>query len=163
MSASFLIKDVRIFDGQEDLGIGYVHVDNGKISSVGKGQPPSASAKVISKPGHTLLPGFIDAHNHANGGNADAPRQALRFGITTFMDMHNEIPHVTKLKKLAAQEMDLSADFKTCGVAATIENGWPEPVVTAHDKSEEVCDYILVWWSRFPIGNAEMEDDEDEG
>jgi len=63
---------------------------------------------------------------------------ALRFGVTTFMDMHNEIPNVTTLRKQSKENPTDAADFKTCGIAATIENGWPIPVVTAHDKSEEV-------------------------
>ena len=42
--------------------------------------------------------------------------------------------------QVAADEKtrNIYADYKTCGVAATIDGGWPEPVVTAHDKSPEV-------------------------
>ena len=44
------------------------------------------------------------------------------------------------LSQVAAdgQTKNIYADYKTCGVAATIDGGWPEPVVTAHDKSPEV-------------------------
>lgn len=54
------------------------------------------------------------------------------------MDLQNEISNCHKLKKIAKEEVKLAADFKCTGVAATIDNGWPEPVVTAHDKSPEV-------------------------
>jgi len=137
--ASFILKDVRIFTGEEDIEKGYVHVEDGKIKSFGSSVPSDSNATVVSKPGHTVLPGFIDAHIHANDGQELALYQSLRFGVTTVMDMHNEIPNVKKLKKLAASGKDM-ADFKSCGIAATIDNGWPIPVITAHDKSQEVSD-----------------------
>lgn len=144
--STFIIKDVRLFTGEEEIKNGYVLVENGKVKSIGSSAPPSlgANVKVISKPGHTLLPGFIDAHNHADGCNTNAIRQALRFGVTTFMDMHNEWPNVFTLRKQSKDEPADSADFKSCGLAATIENGWPIPVVTAHDKSPEVSTLKLV-------------------
>ena len=144
--SSFIIKDVRIFTGEEEIKEGYVLVENGKVKSVGSSAPSNLGPdiKVVSKAGHTVLPGFIDAHNHANGGDVNAIRQALRFGVTTFMDMHNEWPNVFKLKNQSREEPADSADFKSCGLAATIENGWPVPVVTAHDKSPEVSNLKLV-------------------
>jgi N-acyl-D-aspartate/D-glutamate deacylase len=140
MATTFVIKDVRIFDGEKEIPNGYVHVSNGKIVSVGPAglDAFNSDVRVISKPGHTLLPGFIDAHNHCDKGNENALYQALRFGVTTIMDLHNEIHNCTKLRKIAAEEKNKAADFKYAGVAATIDNGWPEPVVTAHDKSAEV-------------------------
>ena len=145
-ASSFIIKDVHVFTGEEEIKEGYVLVANGKIKSVGSAVPSNLGPdiKVISKPGHTVLPGFIDAHNHADAGNANAIRQALRFGVTTFMDMHNEWPNVFKLKNQSREEPAESADFKSCGLAATIENGWPIPVVTALDNSPEVSTPKLV-------------------
>jgi hypothetical protein len=61
------------------------------------------------------------------------------------MDKHNETVKVHKLKKLAAHKKDEAADFKAAGVAATINGGWPMPVVTTHDKSQEVRSMILLW------------------
>lgn len=134
-----MIKDVRIFTGEATIPAGYVVVKDGKISVVGAGSPPDNEVEtVISKPDHTLLPGFIDAHIHADKGNELALYQSIKFGVTTVMDMHNETANVLKLKKLAAEKPDEMADFKAAGLAATIEDGWPIPVVTAHDKSEEV-------------------------
>ena len=138
---SFLIKDVRVFDGENYFENGFVHVQDGIIKSVGTNLPETISTtdlRTISRPGHTVLPGFIDAHNHGDKGNGDALYQNLRFGVTTIMDLHNEIPYVRKLKKIAREEVKLAADFKCAGVAATVEDGWPESVVTAHDKSPEV-------------------------
>jgi len=140
-SSTFITEDVRIFDGENVISNGYVHVEDGKIKFVGPGSentsfPPGI--KIISRPGHTIIPGFIDAHNHCDKGNETALYQGLRFGVTTIMDLHNEIPNCHKLKKIAREEGRVAADFKCAGVAATIDNGWPEPVVTDHDKSPEV-------------------------
>lgn len=140
-SNTFIIKDVRIFDGEIEILNGYIHVEDGKVKTVGSNLESTFFApdiKIVSKPGHTVIPGLIDAHNHCDKGNEEALYQALRFGVTTSMDLHNEIPNCQKLKKIAREEGRLAADFKCAGVAATIDNGWPEPVVTAHDKSPEV-------------------------
>ncbi|KAE9966515.1 hypothetical protein BLS_006952 [Venturia inaequalis] len=145
---SFIIRDVRLFDGHNEIENGYVLVDFGKIISLAAGPPSSSSnIKTISKPGHTLLPGLIDAHNHLHGGNVDALKQALRFGVTTIMDLHNEVDSFLKIKKAVAEEgfKRQGADFKCAGIAATIENGWPVPVVLAHNKSLETLAEIAKW------------------
>jgi predicted amidohydrolase YtcJ len=141
---SFIISDVRIFDGINELPAGYVHVVSGKIKQLGSGALPTVSSntKIFSRPGHTILPGFIDAHNHLHQGNVEALKQALRFGVTTIMDLHNEVDSFMKLKKVAKGDKVECADFKCAGNAATIENGWPIPVVLAHNKSPEVRYYL---------------------
>jgi len=77
--SSFVIRDVRIFTGDETIDNGYVLVEGGKIKSVGTSAPShiGAGVKTISKPGHTVLPGFIDAHNHADGGDPKALPQGI--------------------------------------------------------------------------------------
>ena len=142
--ASFIIRDVRIFTGEETIQEGFVHIENGKIKEVGPiSSAPNVSVKSYSKPGHTLLPGLIDAHIHADKANPVALPQALRFGVTTVCDMHNELPHVKKMHEQALQHD--TADYKTAGQAATIENGWPIPVITAFDKSPETAAEIAEW------------------
>lgn len=66
--ASFLLKDVRIFDGEDTIDNGSILVENGKITKV---SPSSIeySGPTFSKPGHTVLPGLIDVHIHADKGN----------------------------------------------------------------------------------------------
>ncbi|EMD86496.1 hypothetical protein COCC4DRAFT_193933 [Bipolaris maydis ATCC 48331] len=142
--ASFIIRDVRIFTGEEAIEEGYVHIQDGKIKSVGPTSSlPQESIKTYSKPGHTLLPGLIDCHIHADRADPVALPQSLRFGVTTVCEMHNELENVLKLRKQTL-EPD-TASYKTAGQAATIENGWPIPVITAHDKSEETAAAIARW------------------
>ncbi|TVY26707.1 hypothetical protein LHYA1_G004699 [Lachnellula hyalina] len=143
---SHILSDVRIFTGTDTIDVGYIVVKNGLISIVSAGPPPvNADVPIISKPGHTVVPGFIDAHIHADKGQELALYQSLKFGITTVMDMHNETVNVHKLKNLAADKRDEAADFKAAGLAATIDGGWPMAVVTAHDKSEETAAEIATW------------------
>ncbi|KAK5005368.1 hypothetical protein LTR16_006763, partial [Cryomyces antarcticus] len=97
---SFLITNVRIFTGEEFIERGYVHVQDGKIAAFGAGEASSSpNTPVLNRPEHTLLPGFIDAHIHADGGNTASIEQSLSFGVTTVCDMHNEHVNVKKLQK----------------------------------------------------------------
>jgi hypothetical protein len=142
---SFVIRDVRIFTGESVIENGCIHVQDGKIKSVGEVSTLSSGMGIptFSKPGHTLLPGFIDAHIHADKANPIALPQSLRFGCTTVCDMHNEYANTKKLQKQML-EPD-TAELKTAGQAATIDNGWPIPVITAHDKSPETAAEIATW------------------
>jgi hypothetical protein len=158
MSPSLLFTDVRVFTGTEVLEKAYVAIENGHITSVGTSSPPQISgATIMSKAGHTLLPGFIDAHIHADKGKTVGLTQSLRFGVTTVMDMHNETNNVLNLKKFAKDNVSTSADIKAAGVAATIDGGWPVPVVTAHDKSEEVSFQPLRLFKNQKYYKREME------
>lgn len=142
--STFLIRDVQIFTGEDVIPNGFVHVAEGKIKAVGPvDDVPEIEIKTYSKPGHTLLPGLIDCHIHADMANPTALPQALRFGVTTVCEMHNELVNVQKLRKQALQPD--TAAYKTAGQAATIENGWPIPVITAHDKSPETAAEIAKW------------------
>lgn len=142
--SSFCIRDVQIFTGEDTISDGFIHISDGKIKAVGPmSSLPEISVKTYSKPGHTLIPGLIDCHIHADMANPIALPQALRFGVTTVCEMQNEIANVLKLKK-QTMEPD-TASYKTAGQAATIENGWPIPVITAHNKSEEVLAEIAKW------------------
>ncbi|KAM3419763.1 aryldialkylphosphatase [Cercospora zeina] len=126
--ASFLIKDVRIFDGETTTESGCVLVEHGKISRVSN-EAIEYDGKVISKPGHTLLPGLIDVHVHCDNANPIALPQALRFGCTTLCDMHNEFPNIQKLREQV--KGGDCADIKTTSYAATIDGGWPEAITRA--------------------------------
>ena len=144
--SSFVLRDVRIFTGESTIDQGYVSVKNGKIESIGpiSSLPQlQSSIETYSKPNHTVLPGLIDCHIHADRADPEALPQALRFGVTTVCEMQNELPNVLKLKK-QTQEPDTAA-YKTAGQAATIENGWPIPVIVAHDKSPETLAEIAKW------------------
>jgi dihydroorotase-like cyclic amidohydrolase len=120
--ASFIIQDVRLFDGEKVQENASVLVEDGIIKGVAQ-EYQKAGLPIISKPGHTLLPGLIDAHSHPYG-EASLSEQSFRFGITTLMDMHNLHSNAVLQKRWAKTRKDFP-DIKSCHFAATIENGWP--------------------------------------
>ena len=142
--ASFLLKDVRIFDGEQSIEKGSVLVEDGKISKVSS-SPIDFEGTVYSKPGHTVIPGLIDTHIHADGGNTIALPQSLRFGCTTVCDMHNEWENIEKLK--AQIKGGDCADLKYTSFAATVDMGWPMAIVLALNKNEEVRGVCRPHWS----------------
>ena len=84
-STEFVVRGVRVFDGERVLPKASVHVRDGKIVSVGDTAPGGVES--IPGSGRTLLPGLIDAHAHAFG---DALERALVFGVTTEFDMFTD-------------------------------------------------------------------------
>ena len=119
---SFIIKDVRLFDGDKVFESASILVEDGIIKKVGQ-NINKAGVPVISKPGHTLLPGLIEAHSHPYG-EAKLSEQSFRFGITTLMDMHNVHENAVQQKKWAKERKDFP-DIKSSHYAATIHGGWP--------------------------------------
>jgi imidazolonepropionase-like amidohydrolase len=142
MMSSFLITNVRIFDGENSIECGSVLVEGGQITQV-SAQQIEYGGQIFDKPGHTLLPGLIDTHIHADGGNPVALPQSLRFGVTTVCDMHNEWENIQKLRRQITGGD--SADLKTTSFAATIEGGWPAAIVLMHNDTPEVRAEIATW------------------
>ncbi|KAF2170628.1 hypothetical protein M409DRAFT_19444 [Zasmidium cellare ATCC 36951] len=124
--ASFLVKDVRIFDGDAVIDRGSVLVKDGKIAKVST-TPIDFDGKIVSKPGHTLLPGLIDAHVHIDFGSESGLAQGLRFGVTTQCDMGNAPFQIHQLRALVSKG-DCS-DLKAAMKSATPEGGWPAPLL----------------------------------
>lgn len=119
---AFIIRNVRLFDGESVLENWSVLVDNGIIRQV-EPDLDLPDLPTISKPGHTLLPGLIDSHCHPYG-EARFSEQAFRFGITTLMDMQNQHENAQLQKKWAKERKDFP-DVKSSHYAATIDGGWP--------------------------------------
>jgi hypothetical protein len=119
---SFIFQDIRLFDGESMIERTSVRIENGLIAEINP-DISAAGSPVFSKPGHTLLPGLIDAHSHPYG-DPRGPEQVFRFGITTLMDLQNPHENAVLQKRWAAERRDFP-DIKSCHFAATIENGWP--------------------------------------
>jgi imidazolonepropionase-like amidohydrolase len=81
----FVIRDVRMFDGERVIPRTNVHVRDGVIAGVGGSVPEGVTS--VPGEGRTLLPGLIDAHTHVFG---DALERALIFGVTTELDMFTD-------------------------------------------------------------------------
>lgn len=136
-NTTFAINDALIFTGDVYLKGYSILIENGKISKLQlQSEPWPKNVHTISKPGHTAIPGLIDAHVHGLEGNVQCLEQSLRFGITTVCDMHNDDRSLDSLTKLASDVEGKSryADFKCAGAGATIEGGWPAAVLKLEYK-----------------------------
>ena len=145
MSGTTIFSNVRLFDGESVHPSATVTVKDGLISSVSPSPTQHAGSTdhnvtTIDGAGRMLLPGLIDAHVHAHlrpGKGAEILKPAILCGITTLLDMHNNPEDVKRLKAECAKSAELP-DLKSACYGATIDGGWPKPIVLHHDPSEEV-------------------------
>tara|TARA_R110002060_G_scaffold20816_7_gene28336 strand:+ start:2061 stop:2408 length:348 start_codon:yes stop_codon:yes gene_type:complete len=99
---------------------------------------------VINGTGHTILPGLIDGHVHCHKGVPELAK-AIKFGVTTVCDMYSEVENVEGVKRALGtwergdggegreegRGRNDVANFRTACLPATVEGGWPEPVLRA--------------------------------
>ncbi|MFI7146042.1 hypothetical protein ACIBO2_14075 [Nonomuraea sp. NPDC050022] len=76
--------------------------------------------------GKTLLSGLIDAHAHVFEGDL---AEALRFGVTTELDLNNLPPPLAAQRRQAAERDDV-ADLRSSSVIATAPGGHPTQIMT---------------------------------
>ncbi|MBC3882900.1 CIA30 family protein [Undibacterium sp. LX40W] len=118
--ASTLIQNVRVFDGEKNLGVRNVLIDNGKIINADFKAKISADMKLVDGRGRTLLPGLIDSHVHAYQ-DQDLP---LLYGVTTQIDMFTAVPLMQDMnQRMAAGKNTRNADLISAGVLATAPGG----------------------------------------
>ena len=118
---SFVVRNVRVFDGARVIETANVVVRRGRIAAVGRGRPP-ADLPAIDGSGRTLLPGFIDAHAHVL--SEDHLRTALRFGVTTQLDMFTRVEFMQahRAHRDRLEPTDLS-DLYSAGAPVTSAGG----------------------------------------
>ena len=120
---SFVIRNVRLFDGRSTRPGMTVVVSHGRIASIGRHAPHVAQRPEFDGRGKTLLPGFIDAHVHVGPG---AQADALRFGVTTELDMLDPEPEFARWQSQRASLMRTTeADTYSAGIGVTVPNGAP--------------------------------------
>ncbi len=119
--ARFAIENVRVFDGREVLDGKTIIVADGRIASINDSPAPEG-LQIIDGTGKTLLPGLIDAHVHAFDQNA--LRDALRFGVTTELDMFTTTSFATD-RKLVRDSYDKTdmADLFSAFTLVTSKDG----------------------------------------
>ncbi len=117
----FVVRDVRLFDGERFHERRSVHVRDGRVVAVAPSLPVPEGVAVVEGSGRTLLPGLVDAHVHTWGS---ARKDALRFGVTTMLDMFSD---ASALGPLRAERESLDAtdraDLWSAGTLATAAGG----------------------------------------
>jgi imidazolonepropionase-like amidohydrolase len=169
-SGSFVVRDARVFDGSRVLEKATVVVENGKIAALGRDLAPPAGLPVVDGSGRTLLPGLIDAHTHVFG---DVLREALKFGVTTELDMFSDYQFARRIKaeQAAGRDADM-ADLRSAGTLVTAphghgtEYGLAIPTITGPQEAQafvdariaEGSDYIkIVYTVPLPVPTISQE------
>ncbi len=153
---TFAVHDVNLFDGERQVVHANVVVRDGRIVAAATGASIPAGVPVVEGANRSLLPGLIDAHTHTYGA---ASREALRFGVTTELDMftdwHALAAARAQRESLARTEQ---ADLWSAGTLATVpgghgtEYGVAIPTLTRPDEAQawvaarvaEGSDYIKI-------------------
>src|SRR5690606_16985753 len=118
---SFVIRDARVFDGERVIEGASVVVLEGLVTAVGKDLDVPEGLHVVDGRGKTLLPGLIDAHVHSWG---DARANALRFGVTTELDMLGDWHRLAAIREQRESLARTSeADLWSAGAAVTAPGG----------------------------------------
>jgi imidazolonepropionase-like amidohydrolase len=119
-ASGILIENVRVFDGEKNLGERNVLIVNQRIDNIDFHGTPAADVKTISGKGRTLLPGLIDAHVHAF---KDQELPTL-YGVTTEIDMFTAVPALREFNEQIRQARpQRRADVFSAGMLATAPGG----------------------------------------
>ncbi|MCH9023789.1 MAG: amidohydrolase family protein [candidate division Zixibacteria bacterium] len=120
--SGFAIENVRVFDGESVHENTTVLFENGKITAIGSDIDIPEKAELISGEGRTLLPGLIESHSHIAASSA--LEQALAFGVTTAMGMHEDPVAVSALKSEQSEGNAFGrADIFSAGNLVTAPKG----------------------------------------
>jgi imidazolonepropionase-like amidohydrolase len=118
---TFVIRNVRIFDGERVIEANSVAVADGKIVGVEMNVASPPDAQVVDGSGDTLLPGLIDSHVHA--WNRDVLEMGLVMGVTTELDMYMRWEEALKWRAEESKGAADIADFRTAGTAIAVAGG----------------------------------------
>ncbi|MEV5012962.1 amidohydrolase family protein [Streptomyces sp. NPDC053780] len=116
------ITNARIFDGAQLLDATTATLDGDHITAVGAHFAPH-HADVVDAQGATLLPGLIDSHVHTS---VDSLREALRFGVTTELEMQG---YWTPEQRTEVDADDTLADVRSALIALMAKGGHPSELM----------------------------------
>ncbi|KAK5088469.1 hypothetical protein LTR05_002687 [Lithohypha guttulata] len=176
-----IISNVRLFDGTNvhDKARVTFDSDSGTILEVNTSPDassvdPSANSKAttIDGAGHTLLPGLIEAHVHVydlhlppGADHSQVLHTPLKCGVTTICDMHSDPDTILNFRRDIEEDVEAArkgkgtvslCDLKSSLYGATIEGGWPKPIVLAHEPSDELKAKVSKWPSLTPSNASDF-------
>lgn len=138
---TILLSADRVLTGAETLAPGWVEFDGGVIGAVGAGAPPRPADVPLGAV--TVVPGFVDMHNH--GGGSGAFPEATVESSTAAVQLHARHGTTRLLASLVAahpeqllHQVDVLADQVDAGLIEGIhlEGPWLSPRrLGAHDPS----------------------------
>ena len=144
VSKPFVIRNVRVFDGEKLIPNADVAVADGKIVAIGNKVSVPRGAEVIDGNGDTLLPRLIDSHVHI--WIRPVLERSLAFGVTTVLDMFMRPGDARAFRKEEAVGAPDIADFRTAGTCVTspgghgVEEGFAIPTIRSPDEAQAFVD-----------------------
>ncbi|MBC7898019.1 MAG: amidohydrolase family protein [Cytophagaceae bacterium] len=143
--ASFVVRNVRVFDGQRVLEGRDVLVTNGtvaRIDAAGSAVPDGIA--IVNGTGRTLLPGLMDAHVHVSDSTVPDLHQAITLGVTTMFDMFSAGSRFDAMKAIERVDRSDVASVRSAGIGASAPGGHPSqmggppfPMVTDSSQSQD--------------------------
>jgi imidazolonepropionase-like amidohydrolase len=118
-SGSFVIQDVRLFDGENVHQNVNVIIKDGRIDSI-QTNSRKTDLPIIDGSDSTLMPGLLDAHTHTE--LVQQLVESLRFGVTTVFDV-GTFPEDEHALRVAAANRNDVADFRSSGIFITAPGG----------------------------------------
>ena len=165
---TFVVRNVRIFDGRRVIPQGDVFVENGMIRAVGSNLRTPKDLPAIDGRGRTLLPGLIDGHVHTMG-EAEFLRSALALGVTTELDMGAAPQFADRIEREQAEGKYLDlADLRSSRTQPTApdghgtEYGLRIPTVSSPEEARAVVDSLVAEGADF-IGEIVYDDGSEYG
>ena len=116
---SFVIQNIKVFDGESIIESTSVRVVEGKITAVSKALKTSKKDTVIDGKGKTLMPALSNAHVHA--WSPLSLKEAANAGVLNFMDMHGMELYQGMMRQL--KDSTDYARYYVAGYAATAPGG----------------------------------------
>lgn len=140
-SGAFVIRDVRLFDGDSIRAGVDVFVRDGRVERIAAAGGARGDLPVVGGADHTLMPGLIDAHTHSF--DPSWLEQALSLGVTLHLDMFTAPPLLGEWRReQAAGEAAGRADVLGPGFLATAggghgtQYGLPVPTVDTPEQAD---------------------------
>jgi len=136
---SFIIENVKVFDGEAIIESTSVKVENGIITEISKIIKASNTDEVIDGKGKTLMPALSNAHVHAWA--PESLSQAAKAGVLNVMDMHGMETYQSAMRQL--KDSTNYARFYVAGYAATAPEGhgtqfgFPVPTLTKPEDAKQ--------------------------
>ncbi|MEP5611279.1 MAG: amidohydrolase family protein [Cyclobacteriaceae bacterium] len=144
--SSYLLKNVRLFDGFEVIENTDILIMDSTIFEIGENlSKPNAATVQVNGNGKTVIPGLINAHVHA--WIPYHLKNAMEAGVFAVLDMHSSVTETAPLR--LAKLTEGLAKFYSSGSAATVEGGhgtqyWFEvPVIGGNRSPEEFVNEVL--------------------
>ncbi|ELX08176.1 secreted metal-dependent hydrolase, amidohydrolase family protein [Janthinobacterium sp. HH01] len=152
LADTWLIRDARVFDGEQMHAKRSVLVKGDKIVDADfRGRAP-AGARIVEGAGRTLMPGLIDAHVHAYR-YLDLP---LMFGVTTQIDMFTGVATMQQIsEKMRNNDNRAQSDVYSAGTLVTApgghgtEYGMAIPTLTRPEDAQAFVDARIAEGSYF--------------